>query len=180
MEVHIGTFATTNPQEKLACLTPSNQLQPGGEVFISVCPTFAGRIVRGDPTYNLNQSVQTNLGTWIELSWEGPPTRRSWGDISLLEGYDGAALLMPTDGSGILTGFTADILMGAPSSALAYKADGGVALAKTVGDGANMVAQAYELGLLNPMTEAFILDAYKPVVLSSNGRWDLSLYPGTY
>lgn len=87
---------------------------------------------------------------------------------------------MPTDGSGILTGFTADILMGAPSSALAYKADGGVALAKTVGDGANMVAQAYELGLLNPMTEAFILEACKPVVLSSNGRWDLSLYPGTY
>jgi len=87
---------------------------------------------------------------------------------------------MPTDGSGITTGFSTDILIGAPSAAIAYKADGGVALAKTVGDGANMATQAYELSLLNPMTQAFILQAYKPVVLSSNGRWDLTLYPGTY
>ena len=66
-----------HPGEETPELILSQQLHPGAEVFISVCPTFAGRVVRGDPIYSLNRTLQNNLGTWIELSWEGPPTRRS-------------------------------------------------------------------------------------------------------
>ncbi|KAK3320141.1 hypothetical protein B0T19DRAFT_404665 [Cercophora scortea] len=143
-------------------------LQPGTQVFMSVCPTFTGRIVRGNPTYNLDGSALHNLGTWIE------------GDVSLLEGCDGAALLAATDGSGVMTGFSDDIITGAPYAALAAKSDGSVTLAKTVGDDASWVATQYELGLLDPTTQAFIVQAYKPVIATRNGRWDLSLYPGTY
>ncbi|KAK0725066.1 hypothetical protein B0H67DRAFT_480548 [Lasiosphaeris hirsuta] len=155
-------------------------LQPGAQIFISVCPTFAGRIVRGNPAYNLNSSIQHNLGTWVEISWEAPPSTRSWGDVSLLEGCDGAALLASTDGSGVITGFSINILTGAPYAALASKSDGSVVLAKTVGDEANFEATQYELGLLDPTTQAFIVQSYKPVIVTTNGRWDLTVYPGTY
>ncbi len=124
--------------------------------------------------------MQHNLGTWIELSWEGPPTNRSWGDVSLLEGCDGAAMLASTDGSGVTTGFTTNILIGAPYAALANKTDGSVVLAKTVGDDGNFATVQYELGLLDPTTQAFIVQSYKPVILTTNGRWDLTWYPGTY
>ncbi|KAK3346127.1 hypothetical protein B0T25DRAFT_612380 [Lasiosphaeria hispida] len=134
-------------------------LQPGAQVFISVCPTFAGRIVRGNPAYNLNSSTQHNLGTW---------------------GCDGAALLASTDGSGVITGFSTNILTGAPYAALASKSDGSVVLAKTVGDEANFQTMQYELGLLDPTTQAFIVQSYKPVIVTTNGRWDLTVYLGTY
>ncbi|KAK3376834.1 hypothetical protein B0T24DRAFT_700796 [Lasiosphaeria ovina] len=155
-------------------------LNPGVEVFISVCATFAGRIVRGSPAENLDGTVAHNLGTWVEVAWDGPPARTSWGDVSLLEGCDGAAMLAATDGSGVATGFSANILTGAPYAALASKTDGSVVLGKTVGDGANFAATQYELGLLDPTADAFIVQAYKPVIATTNGRWDLTLYPGTY
>ncbi|KAH8881321.1 hypothetical protein GQ53DRAFT_832508 [Thozetella sp. PMI_491] len=130
-------------------------LTPGSEVFISVCPTFAGRI-------------------------DGPPTRTAWGDVSLLEGCDGAAVIAATDGSGAMAGFSLDIVRGAPDEALTAKTDGSPVLAKTVGDYANNDTIDYELGLLSPVTQAFIVQAYKPVISTMNGRWEITLYSGTY
>lgn len=53
-------------------------------------------------------------------------------------------------------------------------------LAKTVGDEANFQTMQYELGLLDPTTQAFIVQSYKPVIVTTNGRWDLTVYLGTY
>ena len=156
------------------------QLRPGESVFVSVCDTFAGRVVRGNPNFNLDCMINSNLGTWIELSWEWRPSTKSWGDVSLLEGCDGAAVLLATDRSGSSTGFSDNILAGAPFSALSNKPDGSLALAKTVGKTANYVALQYELGILDPRTQAFIIQTSKPVIATSNGRWDLTVYPGTY
>ncbi|KAK3384929.1 hypothetical protein B0H63DRAFT_501112 [Podospora didyma] len=133
-------------------------LKPGVEVFISVRPSFAGRIVRGNPIDSLDGTALHNLGTWVE-------------------GYDGAAVLSSTDGSGVVTGFSENILMGAT---LTNKSDGSTVLGKTVGDEANFATAQYELGLLDPTTQAFIVQAYKPMIATTNGRWDLTLYPGTY
>ncbi|KAK4186313.1 hypothetical protein QBC35DRAFT_554401 [Podospora australis] len=158
------------------------ELEPGNEIFISVCSTFAGHVVRGNPTENLDGKVRHNLGTVVELAWERQAngTNRSWGYISLLEGCDGGAVLTSTDGSGVTTGFSKNILVGAPFKALSNKTDGSVVLDRTVEPGANVAALKYELCLLDPLREAFIIQTFRPVVVTENGRWDLTFYPGTY
>ncbi|KAK4229189.1 hypothetical protein QBC38DRAFT_521538 [Podospora fimiseda] len=131
------------------------RIYPGVETWISVCPTFAGRIDKN--------------------------SSRSWGDISLLEGCDGTAVLRATDGSGVTTGFSRDILSDAPKEALGRKSDGmNRVLDKTVGPDGNPHALEWELGLLDPGTEAYIIQTLKPVIVTKNGRWDLTLYFGTF
>lgn len=136
-------------------------------------------MVRGNPAYNLDGGVH-NLGTWVELSLEGPPSAAAWGDISLLQGCDGAATVAAMDGSGISTGFTQDMITGAPAVVLMTKADGSVAIAKTVGEGANEAAREYELSLLDPMKNASIIAQYTPVIESRNGRFLVTMYYGTF
>ena len=81
----------------------------------------------------------------------------------------------------MVTGFSDNILMGAPYAALASRSDGSIVLGKTVGDEANFATTQYELGLLDATTQAFIVQAYKPAIATTKGRWDLTLlYPGTY
>lgn len=98
----------------------------------------------------------------------------------MLEGCDGAALLKSTDGGEVTTGFSLDILSGAPKEALTQKSDGLWVLGKTVGPDANFHATQWELGLLDPLTDAFIVQACKPVIVTENGRWDLMLYSGVF
>lgn len=114
------------------------------------------------------------------MGWEAPEGKVAWGDVSLLEGCDGAATLEALDGSGSATGFDHDIITGAPSVVLTTKKDGSVAIAKTVGDGANIAAKEYELTLLSPTTQASIVNAYKPVIGSRNARFNVTMYPGNY
>ncbi len=73
-----------------------------------------------------------------------------------------------------------DIIAGAPAEALTTKTDGSAVLAKTVGDLANNYTIDWELGLLNPISQAFIVEAYKPVIATLNGRWEITMYAGTY
>lgn len=148
-------------------------------MFISFCPTFQGRLVRGNPQYNLDGKVH-NLGTWVELSLEGPPSTRAWGDISLLEGCDGAATVAATDNSNVTTGFTQDMITGAPAAVMRAKDDGSPAIAKTVGQFASDAARDYELSLLDPMKNASIIDQYKPTIKTDNGRFEVTMYRGTY
>ena len=81
----------------------------------------------------------------------------AWGDVSLLEGCDGAALIAATDGSGAVAGFSNDINTYAPPEILTNKTDGSLAIAKIVGDSANFQARDYELNLLSEKTQAFIV-----------------------
>jgi hypothetical protein len=155
------------------------QLNPGFEVFISVCPTFQGRLVRGSQTMNLDGGVH-NLGTWVELSFEGPPSTQAWASVSLLQGCDGAATVAALDGRGKMVGFTQDIVHCAPKEALTAKSDGSMVIQKTVGDGASGVARDYELSMLDPMTNASIVEQYTPAIGSHTGRFAVTMYSGTY
>jgi hypothetical protein len=152
----------------------------GSAIFLSVCPTFQGRLVRGNPTYNLDNTPHSNLGTWVELGWDGPPSYVAWGDVSLLQGCDGAALIEAADGTAMWTGFSVDLLSRAPSNALTVKNGGGHMLDATVGEEGNNWTRAWELANLNPSTEAFVIDMYKPVIASQTGRFNVWMYAGVY
>ncbi|KAK4175777.1 hypothetical protein QBC36DRAFT_240320 [Triangularia setosa] len=159
-------------------------LHPGKTIFISVCPTFSGRIVRGSPHDNLDGTAKHNLGTWIEVAWEAQgnatASNSTAGDVSLLEGCDGGVVMLATDGSGVVTGFSRNILKEAPEAALARKTGGSLVLDKTVGPEANQEAMKWELKMLDPLREAFIVQDIKPVIVTENGRWDLTFYAGIY
>ncbi|KAB5522112.1 hypothetical protein GE09DRAFT_1195236 [Coniochaeta sp. 2T2.1] len=101
----------------------------------------------------------------------GAPSTNGWADISLLQGCDGAATVAALDGSGVSTGFTGDLLTGAPAAVLRGKDDGSLAIAKTVGERASDAAREYELSLLDPMRDASIVEEYKPAIGSGNGRF---------
>ncbi|KAB5522905.1 hypothetical protein GE09DRAFT_1230007 [Coniochaeta sp. 2T2.1] len=126
-------------------------LTPGAQIFLSLCPTFQGRLVRGNPHINLDGGAH-NLGTWVELSLEGPPSPNGWADR-------------------VSTGFTGDLLTGAPAAVLRGKDDGSLAIAKTVGERASDAAREYELSLLDPMRDATIVEEYTPAIGSGNGRF---------
>jgi hypothetical protein len=104
----------------------------------------------------------------------------AWGDISLLEGCDGAAMLAATDGSGNFTGFSDDILTGAPPSAVTYKSDGNMALQKLVGAEGSKEAREWELGILSPTSQAFIMNEIQPVIATKNGRFQVTFFTGSY
>ncbi|KAK0716656.1 hypothetical protein B0T21DRAFT_404548 [Apiosordaria backusii] len=142
-------------------------LHPGKTIFISVCPTFSGRIVRGNPHENLDGTAKHNLGTWIEVAWEA-------------QGDTTASNSTAVATRGLVTGFSRDILKAAPKAALAKKTGGSVVLGKTVGPEANQEAMKWELKMLDPLREAFIVQDIKPVIVTENGRWDLTMYAGIY
>ena len=116
----------------------------------------------------------------MEISLEGPPSTNAWADVSLLEGCDGAATVAATDNSGVSTGFTGDLITGAPAAVLRSKHDGSVAIAKTVGEGASDAARDYELSLLDPTKNASIVDQYKPAIKTENGRFVVTMYRGSF
>ena len=111
-----------------------------------MCPTFEGRIVRGDWSYFDGQKHL--LGTWVELAFA--PDGLVYGDISLLEGNDGAAMIQSLDGYHNARGFTFDVLESAPRDAWAQKSDGTWCLDKIVGPDANYAAWAWQSRFLDP------------------------------
>lgn len=110
---------------------------------------------------DFSNKEQPHYYFFYEIDWEKNSTR-SWGDIPLLEDCDGAALLKSTDGSEATTGFSPDILSGAPQDALTQKSDDLWVLGKTVGSDANFHATQWELSLLYPLTDAFIVKPASP------------------
>ncbi|KAI1312712.1 hypothetical protein F5Y03DRAFT_196417 [Xylaria venustula] len=101
-----------------------------------------------------------------------------WGDISLLEGCDGAGSVASTDGSNVVRKCYEDLLTGAPSSALTGKETGTMVLAKLVGDSPNEVARDWELSKCSS-GEVWINGTESgPVIKSTNGRLKFDFYKG--
>lgn len=102
---------------------PQVTLAPGESRWISLPGSFKGRVQRG-----------TELpATWAEFQLCAANDGKAWGDISLQQGCDGAAIIRPTDGGTVEGGFSDDILSEAPEEACIEK-DGQKVLQTTVGN----------------------------------------------
>ncbi|KAK7937222.1 uncharacterized protein PG986_014090 [Apiospora aurea] len=153
-------------------LLPPNP--PGGAVFVTPCPTFEGRIVRGDVS-NFDGRKHL-LGTWGELSWSTNGT--AWGDVSLLEGNDGPVLVQALDAANKYKGFSIDVLSNAPAGAWAQKlGTGSWCLDKITSEGGNSVTRAWETQFLDP-NSVYLEDNINPVINSINGRFAVTFYAG--
>ncbi|KAK6948050.1 hypothetical protein Daesc_009814 [Daldinia eschscholtzii] len=150
-------------------------IPPLSSVFIAVCPTFRGRIVRGDIT-NLDGQKHL-LGTWAEINWHANGSRNAWGDISLLQGNDGAAMIQSLDGLVREKGFTTDLVSNAPANLLAKKGTGSWCLDKIIGPGANNATREWERQFLDPRN-VYLEDDIDPVINSENGRFQVTFFEG--
>ncbi|KXJ85959.1 hypothetical protein Micbo1qcDRAFT_209521 [Microdochium bolleyi] len=148
-------------------------IPPRASAFVTVCPTFEGRIVRGDWTYFDGEKHM--LGTWVEVSYT--PEGKIWGDISLLEGNDGAAMIESMDGYYNARGFTFDLLEHAPRDAWAQKASGTWCLDKIIGLEANYASWAWQSQFLDPWN-VYLTNEVNPVINSVNGRFRITFYKG--
>ncbi|KAL7628500.1 hypothetical protein AAE478_000015 [Parahypoxylon ruwenzoriense] len=143
--------------------------------FIAVCSTFRGRIVRGNM---MNLDGQKHLlGTWAEVNWHANVTGSAWGDISILQGNDGAAVIQSLDEASRVKGFTSDLLFNAPAKAWAQKATGSWCLDKIVGRDANNATREWVEQFLDPRN-VYIQNNIDAVINSDNGRFQITFYQG--
>ncbi|ORY66600.1 uncharacterized protein BCR38DRAFT_484216 [Pseudomassariella vexata] len=148
-------------------------LSPWSHAYINLCPTFEGRIVRGN---YLNLDGRThNLGTWAEVNWH--PDGSAWGDVSLLQGNDGAVVIQSLDGINKMKGFAVDLLASAPEGAWARKDTGSWCLDKIVGPNANKITKSWEAKYLDPWN-VYLEGDIDPVINSNNGRFQVTFYEG--
>ncbi|XDG07332.1 hypothetical protein ABKA04_006947 [Annulohypoxylon sp. FPYF3050] len=145
--------------------------------FLSVCPTFRGRIVRGSAG-NLDGRKHL-LGTWAEVNWHANETWSAWGDISILQGNDGAATIESLDGLSKFRGFMLDILSYAPAEAWAQKETGSWCLDKIIGEDANDATMEWEKQFIDPRN-VYLRDDIDPVINSDNGRFQVTFYEGIF
>lgn len=153
---------------------PANQ-----ERFLAFDPLFQGRIVRGTPEVNLN-GVPHLLGTWMEFSWDAQGW--VWGDVSLIKGCDGAVDVTALDGSGVATGFSTDVLNGAPIGAYKKKGSGAQVIMETENlSNAAIINEVPRNWLASKLgySKAYIDDHHgNPDICSTNGRFHVNFYPG--
>lgn len=99
---------------------PSVTIQPGGTTYVKTPYHWKGRVQRG----------KLQPATWAEFQIQDTDNNgrtadgKAHGDISLIQGCDGAVTVSATDGSKAHNGFTDDCRAGAPKAALEAKADG--------------------------------------------------------
>ncbi len=67
----------------------------GATQFLALPPLFEGRVTRGVDAWNLHAPPQT-IATWLELALDARGW--AWGDVSLIRGCDGGAVLWAVDG----------------------------------------------------------------------------------
>ncbi|KAI1854403.1 hypothetical protein JX265_012437 [Neoarthrinium moseri] len=152
-------------------------LDNGARRFVQVCPTWQGRVVRGTPAVNQDGKAH-NLGTWAKSSVDSNGVM--WGDVSFLEGSDGAAGVRTADGSNRLHGCTADLFAGAPAAALVAKGSGAQVLDKIVGDAPNAAARAWMMSKCSA-DEIYMEDnPPNPVLASYNGRMEFTFTKGRF
>ncbi|KAK8133070.1 hypothetical protein PG999_001243 [Apiospora kogelbergensis] len=146
----------------------------GARKFVQVCSTWQGRLMRGTPKVNTDGRVH-NLGTWIESSVVNGVMS---GDVSFLQGCDGGAKVASNDGRGLTRGCTVDMLSGAPSDALQTKDTGTPALKRITGDGFSQSAKNWDLSKCDA-SQVFIEESnLKPIIDSTNGRFEVTFYKG--
>lgn len=114
------------------------------------------------------------LGTWVEIEWFNGS---SYGDISVLQGNDGAAMIQSLDGYNKTRGFALDILTNAPRTALAQKATGSWCLDMIVGPDGNNATRDWELQFLSP-EDVYLGNDKDPVIDSSTERFVVTFYQG--
>ncbi|KAI1390415.1 uncharacterized protein F4822DRAFT_235530 [Hypoxylon trugodes] len=117
------------------------------------------------------------LGTWAEINWHANETGSTWGDISILQGNDGAATIQSLDGLSRVKGFTLDLLLNAPAEAWAQKPTGSWCLDRIIGEEANNATKMWESGFLDPWN-VYLENDIDPVINSNNGRFQVTFYPG--
>lgn len=139
---------------------------------MELCPTFEGRIVRGD-IVNLDGQKHL-LGTWVEIEWFNGT---SYGDVSLLQGNDGPAMIQSLDESNKSRGFAVDLITNAPGAAMAQKSTGSWCLDMIVGLDGNNVTRDWELQFLSPW-EVYLENDKDPVIDSNNQRFVVTFYDG--
>ncbi|KAL8858752.1 MAG: hypothetical protein Q9178_004669 [Gyalolechia marmorata] len=100
----------------------SVRLAPKASRFVPLPASFKGRVQRGTLI----------PATWVEFQCEAANDHAAHGDISLQQGCDGAATIQGTDGaphgSGLIGGFTKDIITHAPEKAKVKRQDGVICL----------------------------------------------------
>ncbi|KAG9852701.1 hypothetical protein KCU98_g10190, partial [Aureobasidium melanogenum] len=94
----------------------------GHTVFVSLPPSFKGRVQRG----HLIPS------TWVEFQIEASNDHKAHGDVSVEQGNDGPATISATDGTKSSNGFTKVIK--AVDSAYQTRSDGKRVIASTMGN----------------------------------------------
>ncbi|KAH8651055.1 hypothetical protein BX600DRAFT_553974 [Xylariales sp. PMI_506] len=149
---------------------------PGYFVYYALPSLFAGRITRGTNEYDLYG--QADPATWFEFSLD--ENNWIWGDISLIRGCDGPAVLYATDGSGSWKGWNSDIISDAPAGATTYKADGSLVIQATEGENAviNTIPDEWDLAQVGP-DYVYCDDSHgAPVIASTNGRFGVGFPDG--
>jgi hypothetical protein len=104
---------------------PNLTVQPGDTGFAKTPYDWKGRAQRG--------TLQP--ATWAEFQVQATGTGgdgKAHGDISLIQGCDGAVTVASTDGNGANNGFTISCLTGAPPAALEKKSDGSQTIGRLV------------------------------------------------
>lgn len=149
--------------------------------FVALGVGFQGRMTRGTAAANLN-GLTHKLGTWMEFSWDADGT--GWADVSLIKGCDGAVSVKALDGIGVTTGFTDDVLDGAPAGAYKQKSTGAKAIMETevVDDYTqiNTIPRDWLAGKLG-YGKAYIDDHHgNPDICSVNGRFAIDFWSGHY
>lgn len=139
---------------------------------MELCPTFEGRIVRGDENY-LNGEKHL-LGTWAEIEWFNGT---SYGDISLLQGNDGPVMIQSLDGYNKSRGFVLDVITNAPQEAKAQKASGSWCMDMIIGPNGNNVTKDWESQFLSPW-DVYLDNDKNPVIDSLNQRFVVTFYNG--
>jgi hypothetical protein len=112
---------------------PSVTVGPGKTQYVKIDLDWKGRVQRGDKGGN------PQPGTWGEFQLHDTDTTNghvpdyaAHGDISLIQGCDGAAMVSATDSSSAQNGFTKDCIAGAPPAALVTRPDGSKAVGRLV------------------------------------------------
>ena len=100
-------------------------MPPSLIAYVYLPTSFKGRVQRG-----------TDLpATWVEYQISADNDNCAHGDISLEQGYDGAATISADgDDNDDTNGFEVDLFNGAPEAAYQNKPDGSKALATTMGN----------------------------------------------
>jgi hypothetical protein len=110
---------------------PSVTIAPGKTQYVKIDLDWKGRVQRG------SKGGDPQPGTWAEFQLSDTdsngrtPDHAAHGDISLIQGCDGAVMVKATDGSGAQNGFTKDCISGA-GNALVMRPDGSKAVGRLV------------------------------------------------
>ncbi|KAH6652500.1 hypothetical protein BKA67DRAFT_659209 [Truncatella angustata] len=149
--------------------------------FVAFDPGFQGRIVRGTTNANLDGKSHA-LGTWMEFSWD-LDDGTGWADVSLIKGCDGAVDVEALDDLGAKTGFSDNVLDGAPQEAYKQKSSSKELVimeteSLTNATVINTAARDWLAGKLG-YKKAYVDDHHgNPDICSTNGRFLIRFWPG--